>query len=471
MKSTLAGKTPAISEVRGGVRVPILGETSRLDYLWQMVASVSHRLYGFRIPCLLGFLAFTNTIAFEQPFSPLSGDYESTLVDIAPKGGSHLWDALEKGLNNLKALTAAREYPNVRAVRILVFADGADSGSTIDKVALANALIAAKVVVDSVLLTSAERDASPDLTRLSRLTGGFAYQIQPGDEVLSLFERESFLISSKRPATVVADLPVTPEAFDKTPFHFDTNLDNMELVHASARIEGLHTPAYRLTHPPDRPTPRTERILLELRGALIHQRTSGDNSIRLYVNNRDFSEWKAFLLGPAGTQYGGVWWHLSVLFPEGYPIVPPIMRFVTIPHHMNVSEDGRICMDGLCQKYHLGKTVMSLILEVKELFTVPQLDLAVSVAKRLDFRLDEAGYNRQSAESCEGAIPDLDRHLRGTKITDDPSYIPAPVPAPEPDAPAYPPIDTDLMVEDAEVVRLVRLEGRALRPLSEDDCI
>jgi hypothetical protein len=138
MRLPLAGEYSAIWKIRRTVRGPLCEESSRLDYVQQIVASVSHLLCGFQIPCLLGFLAFESKIAFEQPFAPLGGDYESVLDRITLRGGRHLWDALEKGLNNLRALTAERGYPNVQAVRILVFADGLDSGSHIDKVALAN---------------------------------------------------------------------------------------------------------------------------------------------------------------------------------------------------------------------------------------------------------------------------------------------------------------------------------------------
>ena len=57
-------------------------------------------------------------------------------------------------------------------------------------------------------------------------------------------------------------------------------------------------------------------------------------------------EWRATILGPAGTLYANDLLVLSMKFPEEYPFMPPKVKFLTPITHPNVnSENGDIWLD------------------------------------------------------------------------------------------------------------------------------
>jgi ubiquitin-protein ligase len=392
-----------------------LAGTSRMDFLWQLMESLAHRLFGFHVPCLLGVLAFNETVVYRAPFSPLSTAFLGSLGELKPKGGTHLWDALARGLANLLEERGKGEYTGVSRLRILAFADGCDNGSTeVDKVALAARFISAKVIVDSVLLTTAGKPADLDLARLSHLTGGVSYQVAEGGVAHAVFENESFLVSSKRPedATRPHPLPLSAADFEGASARFDEALGNAELLTATRQITRLHSPGFEVRR--SRGTDREKRLLRELADAGRALARDAE-TIKLYVNGEKFDEWKLWIRGPRDTDYVGKWWYVSVLFAPEYPREPPLMRFVTIPYHMNVSEDGRICSAGLCQRYNPNVRIIDLIREVQGLLAVPDPVMSVSYAKTWDYFRDRAKYRRDAVESTDDAIPDIVQFLRRTE--------------------------------------------------------
>jgi ubiquitin-protein ligase len=483
MKASLANQTVASI----GPKDPATGqigvaETSRMEFLWQLMESFANRLYGFRIPCLMGLIAFTDVIVKSADFSPLSSDFLSALNGLSPKGQSRLWDALSQGLRNLRAIQSTGKYRNVKRLRILVFAAGADSGSVVNKVALADDLVRANVIVDSVLLSTTTRPADGELTKLCHLTGGAAYQMKPDGATLAIFETESFLASSKRPPDESRPhaVGIVDADFDAASDVFDERVGNFELLTATRKIARLNSAGAEIAKSAARTSDRERRILTELRRAA--ETAQIDKTIRLYVNGDQFDEWKVWLRGPDGTDYAGKWWYISIVFPELYPVLPPLMRFVTCPYHMNVSEDGRICLDTLCQKYHAGVVVAELITAVKNMLVVPDPRMSVSYKKTWDYfalqpKTDPGAardyeYQRDAAESADDAIDDVDRYLRGTAIDEKPLPAPAPsIPGPWPDivpppapGPYMPPID-------GAVERVLMNGGRPVAGVGDDDCI
>jgi ubiquitin-protein ligase len=49
--------------------------------------------------------------------------------------------------------------------------------------------------------------------------------------------------------------------------------------------------------------------------------------------------------GPKDTPYAGGNFQLELFLPDGYPMVPPKVRFLTKIYHPNIDSLGRICLD------------------------------------------------------------------------------------------------------------------------------
>lgn len=57
----------------------------------------------------------------------------------------------------------------------------------------------------------------------------------------------------------------------------------------------------------------------------------------------DGQQWVVLMKGPSETPFADCYFDLVVNFPSSYPFEPPAVRFRTVPLHVNISKDGRVC--------------------------------------------------------------------------------------------------------------------------------
>lgn len=62
------------------------------------------------------------------------------------------------------------------------------------------------------------------------------------------------------------------------------------------------------------------------------------------INEENFFEWEALIMGPEGTPFEDGIFTAKIVFPNDYPLSPPKMRFVSEMFHPNVYPDGRVCI-------------------------------------------------------------------------------------------------------------------------------
>lgn len=60
---------------------------------------------------------------------------------------------------------------------------------------------------------------------------------------------------------------------------------------------------------------------------------------------KNYMKWYGVIYGQKGTPYEGGEFKISIVFPEQYPMKPPVMRFITKIYHPNIKVDGAICLD------------------------------------------------------------------------------------------------------------------------------
>jgi len=54
-------------------------------------------------------------------------------------------------------------------------------------------------------------------------------------------------------------------------------------------------------------------------------------------------EWDTFIEGPSDSIFEKGIWHCRIIFPENYPEMPPVVKFISDFWHPNVYEDGKVC--------------------------------------------------------------------------------------------------------------------------------
>lgn len=114
----------------------------------------------------------------------------------------------------------------------------------------------------------------------------------------------------------------------------------------------------------------TKRLQQELRSLMF----SGATGISAFPQGDNMFVWQGVIVGPEGTVYAGLEYHLSIEFDAGYPVQPPTVKFVTPCFHPNVDQVGNICLDILKDKWSAVYDVKALLLSIQSLLGEPNND-------------------------------------------------------------------------------------------------
>merc|ERR1712228_668945 len=108
--------------------------------------------------------------------------------------------------------------------------------------------------------------------------------------------------------------------------------------------------------------------------------------------------------GPSGTPYEGGTYQLELFLPEGYPMEPPKVRFLTKIYHPNIDKLGRICLDVLKDKWSPALQIRTVLLSIQALLSAPEpsdpLDTSVAdhfTQNRAEAEAKAAEWNTQYA--------------------------------------------------------------------------
>lgn len=144
-----------------------------------------------------------------------------------------------------------------------------------------------------------------------------------------------------------------------------------------------------------------------------------DPDMKIFTFQTNIEKWKVFLKGPEGTPYESKWWFLYVTFPVLYPSEPPDFRFVTVPYHLNVSDDGRICYDIIQNGYKSSKNIWNIIQEIKELFLLPSTYTPCRLEAYNMFMNDRFQYDKLARESSQNAKDNFEDYITDSLVLDD----------------------------------------------------
>ena len=81
----------------------------------------------------------------------------------------------------------------------------------------------------------------------------------------------------------------------------------------------------------------------------------------------DVFHWQMTMLGPQDTPYAGGLFYLTADFPDEYPDKGPEVKFVNRMYHLNVSNNGHVCINTLSQ-WTKGTTMTEVLSLIFALF-------------------------------------------------------------------------------------------------------
>ena len=381
-----------------GHRAPVRAhpELARIEFAKRFLNVFMARTYAYRVASVFGLITFNKKFTERSRLSPIVSDFETATRDIKLGAGTYIWDVLIAAGKTIRDYSI-REFedgvqlpvhPNA-VQRILVISDGRDEGSERKPWEAAAHCIQNNIVVDSVLI--ATDDDNEDLAILCELTGGLAFRVESLEQGLELFEQEAFLnIGIRRRGRGFAG--ELNEAFWERRVRsfnpangYARNAPNLSLYEAEHPhdISSLEYIAYLSQTKEMRPTnQRFVRIACEVK--YIRNRPSDD--LKVWVNSLSWDRWRVFIKGPAGTPYAGKWWSLYVTFPAHYPTCPPIIRFLSVPYHPNVSNEGRVIFSKIDEGYRSSLRVLEILTSLIDLLRTPELGEPIQTRIAEDYR-------------------------------------------------------------------------------------
>ncbi|KAG2424579.1 hypothetical protein HXX76_014459 [Chlamydomonas incerta] len=99
------------------------------------------------------------------------------------------------------------------------------------------------------------------------------------------------------------------------------------------------------------------------------------SGVTVHLKNNSLQHLTGYVPGPKDTPYEGGLFAVEINLDNGYPFVPPKMRFITKVWHPNVSsQSGAICLDILKDQWSPALTLKTALLSLQALLSSPQPD-------------------------------------------------------------------------------------------------
>jgi ubiquitin-protein ligase len=120
------------------------------------------------------------------------------------------------------------------------------------------------------------------------------------------------------------------------------------------------------------------------------------NDILVFPADVTVERWRVFINGPLNTPFENRWWTLLLIFPIQYPMLPPILRFVSVPYHPNVAIEGRVFFSKLEIGYEGSMKVSDILIGVRQLLQEPEIASAIRPDVAKQYNEERRAFERQA---------------------------------------------------------------------------
>lgn len=87
----------------------------------------------------------------------------------------------------------------------------------------------------------------------------------------------------------------------------------------------------------------------------------------------DIRSWQGHLTGPKGSPYEDGVFFLDIKFPTEYPFKPPKIKFQTKIYHMNINDQGDLCLPILKEDWSPAFSIMKVCEQLLDLLKNPNV--------------------------------------------------------------------------------------------------
>ena len=123
----------------------------------------------------------------------------------------------------------------------------------------------------------------------------------------------------------------------------------------------------------------------------------------------DMFLWNALIRGPKNSPYNGYMFKFEIEFPKDYPNSAPKVKCKSKIYHMNISEDGNICVSSQKSEWKNAKDISTVLLSIFIIFSKPNPDSYLRGDIANLYKSNREEYENKVKEHCKSnaiKIPD-----------------------------------------------------------------
>lgn len=112
-------------------------------------------------------------------------------------------------------------------------------------------------------------------------------------------------------------------------------------------------------------------------------------------------KWKALMKAPNNSPYSGYAFEFEIDFPENYPSSAPKVFCKTNVYHMNISTNGRVCVDSVNSQWNTAKNINTVLKSIFVIFKKPNPGSPYRSEIATLFNTNKSEYEKNVKENCE----------------------------------------------------------------------
>lgn len=126
-----------------------------------------------------------------------------------------------------------------------------------------------------------------------------------------------------------------------------------------------------------------------------------DKMFKFTMVEDDMYKWNITLYGPKDSLYEDYEFQLNMELPSTYPFEPPRVKFITPIQHVNINENGDICLDILKNNWSSSQNMTSIMISIIVLLGDPNTGDALNHVLGRLFKENNEEYVSTIKKSCK----------------------------------------------------------------------
>ena len=323
----------------------------------------------------------------------------------ANQGSTKLYDAIYEGADMIQAYIASHPTAQAAVKRLFVLTDGEDNSSKREPWQVAKHLQEMNITLDAIPVAG----FNVKLQSICSATNGRCFDTVTEEQAIALFESEATLHLAYRDKIVQVCAPVTDAVTLATYVQEKSQAVTVEMksyvapavyapVMTADKAMSVHN---SFESGAKAASGSMKRILREYNDIM----TNPLANCKVFINEDNFSSWKALLFDLKGSYSGGSWL-LTIDFPSSYPFSPPKVRFITSIYHCNISSSGALCLDILKDNWSPALSISKVMLSIISLLDSPNYADPMDAFKGQLCRDNRALYEAEVAKHTKAYASD-----------------------------------------------------------------